>query len=122
MSDDARQRARAAAAACLSALECSGSEVLGAIEAYFDERMRGEDETPQSRPWAMMRAERDVALERYGLANDECLRLRARVAELEAVVRAADAMRTYAFEFSVGDRTAARAYDAARTKVEVPRG
>ena len=96
--DDARQRAREAAD---QALIISGANrgITGAIEAYFDERMRGE---PSESLVVEVLRERLTASQRY-------------VAELEAVVRAADAMRE---ELHGGDSV--NAFDAARAKVQVP--
>jgi hypothetical protein len=60
-------------------------------------------------------------LDAYRRAHEDAAALRARVAELEAVVRAADAMRDDAV--SRGQFLAGLAdYDTARAKVEVPRG
>jgi hypothetical protein len=145
---DARQRARAVA---MATFEGHGSGVglmrelfVVAIEAYFDERTRHPCCEAAETALATMRDNRDMA-------RVEADAFRARVAELEAVVRAADAMNDCALEavnvlcesahYCCGHggateatcsqvecramarlRIADEAFDAARAKIEVPRG
>lgn len=115
---DARQRAREAAFMALGGWLGGAPDdaVINAIEAYFDERMRGE--AAESLGVEVLR-ERLTASQRY-------------VADLEAVVRAADELRKLgeltaqeAYEAGPGTHNrwlrAPAKYDITRAKVEVPR-
>ena len=113
--DDARQRAREAFDDKLPWSALTGAHnpvdsrrmLREAVEAYFDERIRGEDAL------ATMRDNRDMA-------RVEADVFRARVAELEAVVRAADAVHARLVCEDRADLAVSDAYQAARAKVEVP--
>lgn len=130
MTTDARQRAREAASRCFPddcMLHMSSEEqILRAIEVYFDERMRGEATPDDCAECAALQGDLCSVHIHAEYDRRDVKRLRARVAELEAVVRTADAMHVemHALVRTGGSwsrsETALAAFESARAKVQVP--